>query len=138
MLSTGKGRYAYSSTVLHFRKVDISQKVGSTFAGARPLDTFDLVRFGRQLDTSPGVLMDIMEGCQELTFALADTIVRNFDTSAEWLLGGSGQPFPFVRLGSMGYREFFIPAGSNTDYTFEFLGIAGDRHPDHITSGCSG
>jgi len=98
------------------------------FAGARPPDTFDLVRFGRQLDTSPGVLMDIMEGRQELSFTLADTIARNFDASADWLLGESGQPFPFVRLGSAGYREFFFPVGSTGDHTFEFLRIAGGRH----------
>lgn len=98
------------------------------FAGARPPDTFNLVRFGRQLDTSAGVLMDIMEGHQELSFALADTIARNFDASADWLLGESGQPFPFVRLGSAGYREFLFPAGSTGDHTFEFLRIAGGRY----------
>ena len=98
------------------------------YAGARPLDTFDLVRFGRQLDISPGVLMDIMAGREELTFSLADAIALNFDASAEWLLGESGQPFPFVRMGTMGYREFFFPADSQSDYTFEFLRIAGGRH----------
>ncbi|MEZ2453643.1 FitA-like ribbon-helix-helix domain-containing protein [Raoultella planticola] len=98
------------------------------FAGARPLDTFDLVRFGRQLDTSPGVLMDIMEGRKELSFTLADTVASCFDASADWLLGEGGQPFPFVRLGSVGYREFFFPADSTGDYTFEFLRITGGRH----------
>ena len=98
------------------------------FAGARPLDIFDLVRFCKQLDTSPGVLMDIMEGRQELSFTLADTIARNFDASADWLLGESGLPFPFVRMGSTGYREFLFPAGSQSDYIFEFLRIAGGRH----------
>ena len=98
------------------------------YAGARPLDTFDLVRLGRQLDTSPGFLMDIMAGRHELTFSLADAIAKNFDASDDWLLGESGQPFPFVRMGSMGYREFFFPADSQSDYTFEFLRIAGGRH----------
>lgn len=68
-----------------------------------------------------------MDGRQELPFTLADTIARNFDASADWLLGESGQPFPIVLLGSVGYREFFFPAGSTSDYTFEFLRIA-SRH----------
>ncbi|MBJ6416269.1 MULTISPECIES: hypothetical protein [Enterobacteriaceae] len=42
-------------------------------------------------------------------------------------MGESGQPFPIVLLGSVGYREFFFPAGSTSDYTFEFLRIA-SRH----------
>ncbi|MDT0177831.1 hypothetical protein Q9R34_17535 [Enterobacter sp. BRE11] len=98
------------------------------YAGARPLDTFDLVRLGRQLDTSPGLLMDIMEGRQELTFELADRIAHNFDASADWLLGERGQPFPFVDIGSKGYGEFFFPASSKSDYTFEFLRVDGGMH----------
>lgn len=98
------------------------------YASARPMDTFDLVRFGRQLDTSPGVLMDIMAGRQELTFSLADAIARNFDASADWLLGNSGQPFPVVDIDFTKYREFFFPAGNKSDYTFEFLRIAGGMH----------
>nr|WP_246874784.1 hypothetical protein [Pantoea ananatis] len=98
------------------------------FGGPRPLDTFDLVRLGRQLNTSPGLLMDIMEGHQELTLELADAIAQNFDASADWLLSDSGQPFPFVRPGTQSYREFFFPDGSSADFTFEFLRIAGGRH----------
>lgn len=98
------------------------------FAGPRPLDTFDLVRIARQLATSPGLLMDIMEGRCELTLELADAIARNFDASADWLLSESGRPFPVVRVGSMDYREFFFPAGGENNYTFEFLRIDGGRH----------
>jgi len=88
----------------------------------------ELVQLARQLDTSPGHLMDIMEGRQELTFELADAMAEKFGSSAEWLLGESGQPFPFVSPGAMGYREFFFPADSKSDHTFEFLRIAGGRH----------
>jgi hypothetical protein len=98
------------------------------YAGGRTLDTFDLIRLGRQLNTSPGLLMDIMDGLQELTFELADVIAEKFGSSAEWLLGESGQPFPFVDIGSVGYREFFFPAESKSDYTFEFLRISGGMH----------
>lgn len=98
------------------------------YAGARTLDTFDLVRFGRQLSISLGLLMDIMAGREELTFELADRIAHHCDASADWLLGESGQPFPFVDIRSVGYREFFFPAGSKSDYTFEFLRISGGMH----------
>lgn len=98
------------------------------YAGGRSLDTFDLIRFGRQLNTSPGLLMDIMDGQQELTFELADVIAEKFGSSAEWLLGESGQPFPFVSPVTTGYREFLFPADSKSDYTFDFLRIAGGRH----------
>ena len=98
------------------------------FAGARPLDTFDLVRIARHLTITPGLLMDILEGQTELTFELADAIARHFDASADWLMGGSGQPFPVIRLGSGGYRNFILPAGSHDHYVFDFLRISGGRH----------
>lgn len=98
------------------------------FAGARPLDTFDLVRIARQLAISPGLLMDILEGQTELTFELAEAIARYFDASADWLMGGSGQPFPVISLGSGGYRDFFFPSGSDNHYVFDFLRISGGMH----------
>lgn len=67
------------------------------FAGAKPLETFDLVRLGKQQDFSPDVLMDSMERRQELSFTLADTFSLYLDTTADWLLGESRQHFPFVR-----------------------------------------
>ncbi|MGP3591545.1 hypothetical protein [Vagococcus sp. WN89Y] len=97
------------------------------YAAARPVNTFDLVRMARILDTSPGLLMDIMEGCQELTFPLADAIARNFDASADWLLGGQGEPFPTVSLG-MDYHEFFLPTGEDARYVFEFIRISKGLH----------
>lgn len=98
------------------------------FAGARPLNTFDLVRLGRLLDTSPGVLMDIIEGRQELTFEFADRIATRFCASADWLLGGSGAPFPVQRIGSS-YRDFFMPDGDADDNdVFELIRINGGRH----------
>lgn len=98
------------------------------FAGGRPMDTGDLVRLARRLDTSPGLLMDIMEGRQELTFSFADAIAHNVDASADWLLGGSGAPFPVVRMSNRGWQEFFLPDGVDTGYTFELIRISGGRH----------
>ncbi|CAI2535862.1 hypothetical protein [Serratia ficaria] len=95
------------------------------FAGARPIDTFDLVRLARQLNTSPGLLMDIMAGRQELTFSLADKIAQNFDASADWLLGGSGSPFEADRIGA-DYPAFFRPDNGKR-YVFELHRIDGGR-----------
>lgn len=88
----------------------------------------DIVQLARQLDTSHRLLMDIMEGRQELTFELADAMAEKFGSSAEWLLGESGQSFQLVDIGSVGYREFFFPDESKDDYTFKFLRIGGSRH----------
>lgn len=87
----------------------------------------ELVQLARQLDTSPGLLMDIMEGNEELPFSLADAIAENFDAGAGWLLGGRGEPFPTVSLG-MGYHEFFLPTGDDARYIFEFIRISKGRH----------
>lgn len=54
----------------------------------------ELVRAARLLQVSPGLLMDISEGRQELSVALAETIAVRFDASADWLLTGCGRPFP--------------------------------------------
>ncbi|WP_072197965.1 FitA-like ribbon-helix-helix domain-containing protein [Pantoea ananatis] len=97
------------------------------YAGGRPLDTFDLVRFGRQLNTSPGFLMDIMEGWQELTFELADVIAQKFDASADWLLGESGQPFPVKHIGGS-YEGFFFPSDGSRALSFELYRISKGQH----------
>lgn len=87
----------------------------------------ELVKLARQLDTSPGLLMDIMEGNKELPFHLADAIGENFDASAGWLLDGRKTPFPVADLG-MDYHGFFLPAGDNARYAFEFSRISRGRH----------
>ncbi|MCG7391151.1 FitA-like ribbon-helix-helix domain-containing protein [Pantoea sp. ACRSB] len=87
----------------------------------------ELVKLARQLDTSPGLLMDIMEGNKELPFHLADAIAENFDASAGWLLDGRETPFPVADLG-MDYHGFFLPAGDNARYAFEFIRISRGRH----------
>lgn len=87
----------------------------------------ETVQLARQLDTSPGLLMDIMEGRQELTFQLADAMAEKFDADAGWLLDGRETPFPVVDLG-MDYHGFFLPAGDDTRYAFEFIRISRGRH----------
>lgn len=87
----------------------------------------ELVQLARRLDTSPGLLMDMMEGSEELPFNLADAIAENFDAGAGWLLGGRGEPFPTISLG-MDYHEFFLPPGDDTNYIFEFIRISKGRH----------
>ncbi|NRH23254.1 FitA-like ribbon-helix-helix domain-containing protein [Pantoea stewartii] len=87
----------------------------------------EIIKVARQLKTSPGLLMDIMEGTEELPFNLADSIAENFDASAGWLLDGRLTPFPVVSLG-MDYHKFFLPAGDNTRYAFEFIRLSRGRH----------
>jgi len=87
----------------------------------------EIVTLARQLDTSPGLLMDIMEGNEELPFHLADAIAGNFDAGAGWLLDGRETPFPVADLG-MDYHGFFLPAGDSARYAFEFIRISRGRH----------
>lgn len=81
----------------------------------------------RQLNSSPGLLMDIMEGNQELAFPLADAIAEKFDAGAGWLLDGGETPFPVADLGR-NYHEFFLPTDDDGRYAFEFIRISRGRH----------
>lgn len=94
---------------------------------AKKADTPALIRLSRQLNTSPGLLMDIMEGHEELTFSLADAIAERFDADAGWLLDGNGSPFPTANLG-MDYHDFFLPAGNGASCVFEFIRLCKGRH----------
>jgi plasmid stability protein len=87
----------------------------------------DLVRAARLLDVSPGLLMDISEGRQELSVALAETIAGRFDASADWLLTGEGKPFPVRSLGDS-YHDFFLPREDMSGWRFELMRICGGRH----------
>ncbi|WP_160623809.1 FitA-like ribbon-helix-helix domain-containing protein [Mixta intestinalis] len=87
----------------------------------------ELIRLARRLDVMPGLLMDIQEGHQPLTLSLADAIAAESDASADWLLSGSGSPFPTVSLG-MDYHDFFLPDGGNIAHVFEFIRISRGRH----------
>jgi len=87
----------------------------------------EIVQLARQLDMSPGLMMDIMEGRLELTFELADAMAENFDADAGWLLDGRETPFPVMNLG-MGYHGFFLPVGDDARYAFEFIRISRGRH----------
>lgn len=97
------------------------------FSGSGPEEIFELVGLARMLNTSPGLLMDLMEGLQELTFALADTMAQDLKVSARWLLGGQGIPFPTVNLAS-DYSDFFLSEDEDGHNAFEFIRIAGGRH----------
>ncbi len=71
--------------------------------------------------------MDISEGHQELSVALAETIAVRFDASADWLLTGCGRPFPVRSLGD-NYHDFFLPQEDMTGWRFELMRICGGRH----------
>lgn len=87
----------------------------------------ELVRAARLLQVSPGLLMDISEGRQELSVALAETIAVRFDASADWLLTGCGRPFPVRSLGD-NYHDFFLPQEDMTGWRFDLMRICGGRH----------
>lgn len=87
----------------------------------------ELVRAARLLNVYPGLLMDISEGHQELSVALAETVAERFDTSADWLLTGNGRPFPVRSLGD-NYHDFFLPQEDMTGWRFELMRICGGRH----------
>ena len=88
----------------------------------------ELVRAARLLQVSPGLLMDISEGRQELSVALAETIAVRFDASADWLLTGCGRPFPVRSLGD-NYHDFFLPQEDMAGWRFDLMRICGGCHP---------
>lgn len=100
-----------------FREYSVDNRVGVP----------ELVRAARLLDVLPGQLMDITEGRQELPFALADAVASRFDAGADWLMTGSGRPFPVHSLGD-NYHDFFLPQEDMTGWRFELMRICGGRH----------
>jgi hypothetical protein len=98
------------------------------YTGARPIDTFDLIRLARTLETSPGLLMDLLECRCELPFELADKIAQELDVDSDWILSGSSSPFPIVRIGNRNWYDFFLPELSDASYSFELIRVAGGRH----------
>jgi hypothetical protein len=91
----------------------------------------DWVRIARQLDVSPGLLMDCIDGKAELTRNLAVCIESRFGGNAEWLTTGEGLMFPLVILGTysgMSWTEFFHPDNDDNRYIFELIRITGGRH----------
>lgn len=93
----------------------------------RPAGIADFVRVSRQLHTSPGQLMDLIEGRREMTHGMADELAKQFSANSDWLLTGETSPFSVTRMGISGYREFFLPADKG-EYTFELLRIKQGRH----------
>lgn len=89
----------------------------------------ELARLARDLhDPSPARLMECLEGRLDVTFERADRIATRFCASADWLLSGSGVPFPVQRIGNS-YWDFFTPDGYADDNdVFELIRIDGGRH----------
>lgn len=91
----------------------------------------DWVRIAHQLNVSPGLIMDSIDGAGELTRDLAELIERRFGTSAAWLTTGDGLMFPLVKLGThtgVSWQEFFLPDDDDDRYIFELIRITGGRH----------
>ncbi|ECW3987879.1 hypothetical protein G3G77_004901 [Salmonella enterica] len=98
-----------------------------TWNKKRSVDTADWVKIARQLEVSPGLLMDIIEGRQEITFSLADAIAKHFNSSCEWLLSGEGMPFPVLNIGHS-YHKFLLPDTDDGQNVFEFIRVEGGLH----------
>lgn len=91
----------------------------------------DWVRIAHQLNVSPGLIMDSIDGTGELTRDLAERIENRFGASAEWLTTGDGMMFPLVKLGSYSgasWQTFFLPDDNDSRYVFEMIRISGGLH----------
>lgn len=91
----------------------------------------DWVRAAHQLNVSPGLIMDSIDGTGELTRDLAERTESQFSSSAEWLTTGDGLMFPLVKLGTctgVSWQEFFLPENDDNRYIFELIRIKGGRH----------
>lgn len=91
----------------------------------------DWVRTAHQLNVSPGLIMDSIDGIGELTRDLAERLANRFGTCAEWLTTGNGLMFPLVKLGTytgLSWKEFFLPENDDNRYIFELIRITGGRH----------
>ncbi|MGX5056826.1 hypothetical protein ACWKX9_24755 [Enterobacter asburiae] len=101
-----------------------------TRARAGDVGVADYVHLGDRLSTSPGLLMDIAEGCAEMTSTIAGAMEKYCGVRAEWLVTGEGDVFPVVKLGTysgMSWQEFFFPDDDGR-CVFEFIRIGGGRH----------
>lgn len=91
----------------------------------------DWVRIAHQLNVSPGLIMNCIDGSGELSRDLAERIESQFGTSAEWLTTGDGLMFPLVKLGTnsgISWQEFFLPKNDDNLYIFELIRITGGSH----------
>lgn len=105
----------------------VADGVLDQWQGERPAGIADIVRIARQLGTSPGQLMDLLEGRKEMLPAMADELAGRFSASADWLLSGTDTPFPVLRIGH-GYRDFLLPEDDDGQNVFEFIRIDGGHH----------
>lgn len=93
----------------------------------RPAGIAEFVRVSRQLDINPGQLMDLVEGRLEMEHGMANALAKQFSANSDWLLTGEDSPFDVTRMGSSGYREYFLPEDGG-EYTFELIRISQGRH----------
>jgi hypothetical protein len=91
----------------------------------------DWVRIAHRMEVSPGLLMDCIDGKDELTQELAERAESRVGVNAGWLTTGDGLMFPLVKLGThtgTSWQEFFLPENEDNRYIFELIRITGGRH----------
>lgn len=68
---------------------------------------------------TPAYLLDCLDGEAPLSFDAAERLATVTDSSAEWLLEGTGPMFPVARIGNH-YHTFFTPDAPG-DYRFHLI-----------------
>lgn len=77
-------------------------------------------------EKTAGPLLDCQEGRSDMDFGLADRLAASLDIRADWLLCGTGTPFPVADLGQISaWDDFFIPGSAAGEYTYELMRVNG-------------
>ena len=83
----------------------------------RDIDAIGLAKLMGEL--TPAYLLDCLDGEAPLSFDAAERLATVTDSSAEWLLEGTGSMFPVEHIGNH-YHTFFTPDAPG-DYRFHLI-----------------
>lgn len=77
-------------------------------------------------EKTAGPLIDCQEGRSDLDFELADRLASRLDIRADWLLCGTGSPFPVTDLDQMSaWDEFFVNGSAAGNHHYELMRVNG-------------
>jgi len=80
-------------------------------------------------ESSPALLMDVIDGRAALAFDMAERLAHRFSCSYSWLLNGVGSMFPYPEIGGS-YAEFIEPAKGAPSITINLVRLCSKQAAD--------
>nr|WP_314561556.1 hypothetical protein [uncultured Pseudomonas sp.] len=78
-------------------------------------------------EPSPALLLDCTEGLEPLPYAVAQRLSQHYGCSTNWLMTGTGDPFPVPDIGNK-YHEFLEPAMRDPNITVNLIRLTRGRN----------